>query len=338
MATMVPKRALAAYDLGKVRRITLVSSGLIHATYKVETEKGKFILQRLHSVLASDAIGADFKAVTEYLHEQGFLAPRCVLTKKKAVLAKIGKEVWRLQTFVPGKTYNKLERNSLAREAGAMYARFHKVMDTMPYRFKSEKILHETEKIYRAFKTVATKHKHHPLMREAKKEVDFVLNELPKLFLPKDLPKRVIHGDPKISNILFDAKGRAKTVVDLDTCNRKTVLVELGDAFRSWCGKLEDDPHNSFRLFVFRAGWEGYSSEADFLTAKERKLVPQAIGTITLELTARFLKDYFEDNYFGWDAKRYASRREHNLARARGQLALYRDLQRQKEKIKKVIA
>ena len=175
-------------------------------------------------------------------------------------------------------------------------------------------------------------------MVEAKKDVDFVVNELPKLFLPADLPMRVIHGDPKISNILFDAKGNAKAIVDLDTCNRRPILVELGDAFRSWCGVVEDDPKNTFRLPMFNAGWKGYSKVAGkWLTAKEKKLVPQAIGTITLELASRFLADYFTDNYFGWDAKRYESRRAHNLARARGQIALYKDLKKKMSDLKKVI-
>ena len=30
----------------------------------------------------------------------------------------------------------------------------------------------------------------------------------------------------------------------------------------------------------------------------------------------------YDDRYFGWDAARFASRRDHNLVRARGQLAL----------------
>jgi DNA polymerase elongation subunit (family B) len=30
----------------------------------------------------------------------------------------------------------------------------------------------------------------------------------------------------------------------------------------------------------------------------------------------------FRDEYFGWDAARFPSRRAHNLVRARGQLAL----------------
>jgi hypothetical protein len=65
--------------------------------------------------------------------------------------------------------------------------------------------------------------------------------------------------------------------------------------------------------------------------------VAQGIGTITLELAARFLADYFNDNYFGWDPKRYKSRRAHNLARARGQIALFKDLQKKMKQVKKII-
>ena len=46
--------------------------------------------------------------------------------------------------------------------------------------------------------------------------------------------------------------------------------------------------------------------------------------TVSLELAARFAVDVFRDEYFGWDASRFASRRAHNLVRARGQLALSR--------------
>ena len=122
--------------------------------------------------------------------------------------------------------------------------------------------------------------------------------------------------------------GNVMTVIDLDTCNHLTVLADLGDAFRSWCGGKEDDPNNAFNVELFMAGWDGYKEGAgDFITQQEKDLVGQAIGCITLELAARFLKDVFDDSYFGFDESRYASRRGHNLARARGQIALFKDLQ-----------
>lgn len=57
-----------------------------------------------------------------------------------------------------------------------------------------------------------------------------------------------------------------------------------------------------------------------------RALIPQAFRLLAIELAMRFLKDYFEDSYFGWNAEKFVSRSEHNLVRARGQMGLYRQL------------
>jgi Ser/Thr protein kinase RdoA (MazF antagonist) len=335
----IPESIFAAFPFGEITSVKPISIGLIHQAYQIRASNGMFILQRLHAVLASDAIGKDFLAVTRHLEAEGFPAARCVLSTKGKVLVKDEEGYkWRAQTFLKGKTYHRVESAAMAREAGAVFARFHHTMAHSDYVFKSTKILHETEKIFETFTQVVKKNWDSPLMKDVANEVVFLSKEINKVLLPSDLPLRAIHGDPKISNLLFDAKGHATAIVDLDTCNRRPLLVETGDAFRSWCGGREDDPKNTFRLEIFKAGWKGYAAGAgDFITSRERKLVPKSVATITLELTARFLTDYFNDNYFGWDASRYASRRAHNLARVRGQLALYRDIWKKMDKMKAIV-
>ncbi len=339
LSANIPASILTAFPFGEIASVKPISIGLIHQTYQIRASNGMFILQRLHPVLASDAIGKDFLAVTRQLEEMGMSGALCVLSTKGKVLVKDAEgHKWRAQTFLKGKTYHRVESAAMAREAGAIFARFHHALSDFDYTFKSTKILHETEKIFETFTHVVKKNWKSPLMKEVAGEVAFLTSEMHKVLLPSDLPLRAIHGDPKISNLLFDAKGRAVAIVDLDTCNRRPLLVETGDAFRSWCGGKEDDPKNSFRLEIFKAGWKGYEAGAkDFITARERKLVPKSVATITLELSARFLTDYFTDNYFGWDASRYSSRREHNLARTRGQLALYRDLWKKMDKMKAIV-
>lgn len=165
-------------------------------------------------------------------------------------------------------------------------------------------------------------------MEPVRAEVEFLAREIPKLMLPAGLPARVVHGDLKISNFVFDETGReVRTIIDLDTCARFPVLLELGDALRSWCGHAEDDPKNKFNAALYRAAVAGYVGGAPgFLSAREQKLLPRAVKLIALNLASRFMRDYFEDNYFGFDAKKYKTRRAANLARARGQIALYRDM------------
>ncbi|MDG1949809.1 MAG: phosphotransferase [bacterium] len=334
MQSEIPNEILQSYDIGKISEIKAVTDGLVHKTYAITSETGEYILQKLHPVLSTDEIAEDFAAVTIYLKEMGFPTPDLVRTGGGGILAKAEDAVWRMQTRLPGQTVHVLEERSMAKKAGEMYARFHKTMAPLEYNFKAKKLLHETEKEYERL-LEAAKNAPAELLDEVEDELALLKEELPKYFLPTDLPLRVIHGDPKVSNILFDENAEAVAIIDLDTCNRRPLLVELGDAFRSWCGNEEDDPKNKFCLRMFQSAWGGYKKGADgFMTQQELEYLPQAIGTIILELSARFLADYFNDNYFGWDETRYESRRAHNLARCRGQLMEFKSY---KEKFEKIV-
>ena len=339
MKNSIPKEVLDAYDIGKVVSVKAVKDGLVHKTYDVKTDEGRFIIQNVHQVLATKGVAADFLAVTRYLHEKGFPTPEAVLSRSEEVLVHNNGNKWRMQTKLSGQTIHVLKDRSMAYEAGQIYARFHNTLNGMSYKFKAKKLLHETRKIYNKFLGEIRRPKHTSLLAGVEKEIDFIKSELPKYFLPDDLPLRVIHGDPKISNVLFDKNGKAKAIIDLDTCNRRPLLVELGDAFRSWCGNAEDDPKNKFCLRMFKSSWGGYKEGiGDLMTKREKEYLPQSIGTITLELACRFLTDYFTDNYFGWDPNKYESRRAHNWARCRGQIKEFQSFEEKLPKIKKIIA
>ena len=334
---MISKKVLKAFGFDHVSSTKQLTSGLIHQTYLIKNDRRQYIIQRLHPILSTPEIAQDFFAVTNYLHDHHFLAPECVLSKKGEVLVHDGKWSWRAQTFIFGKTFHLLKDVRMAKEAGKIYADFYRVMSGSEIKFQSKKVLHDTETIFQSFRKIVEEYRDSELILDVREEVDFLLKQMPKYLLPKTLPLRVIHGDPKISNILFDRLGKAKALVDLDTCNRRPIVVELGDAFRSWCGGIEDDPKNTFSIPLFRSAWNGYAANAAFLSKLERRNIAKAIGTITLELSCRFLTDYFTDSYFGWDSTRYFSRREHNLARVRGQIAEFKDYQKKRENIEKII-
>ncbi len=334
---MIPKKVFKAFGFDHVVTTKQLASGLIHQTFLIKNDRKQYIIQRLHPVLASPEIAKDFLAVTKYLKEEKFLAPECVLSKTGEVLVDDGEWKWRVQTYIPGKTISLLKDAKMAMEAGKIYARFHETVVNMPYIFQSKKVLHDTEKIFETFRQTVEMYRDSELMFDVLDDVVFLLEQTPKFFLPKTIPLRVIHGDPKISNILFDAAGKAKALVDLDTVNHRPVLVELGDAFRSWCGGGEDDSKNRFSIPLFRAAWKGYRSNASFLKKTEQKYIGKAIGTITLELACRFMTDYFEDTYFGWDSSRYPSRRAHNLARTNGQITEFKDYLKKRKIIEKII-
>ena len=142
-----------------------------------------------------------------------------------------------------------------------------------------------------------------------------------------ELPIRVTHNDTKTNNILFDRDTLDPLVIiDLDTCMPGLACYDFGDTIRFAACTAEEDERDCSKmkldLALFRAYAEGYLAETrDFLTGSECDSLATGAAVITLELASRFLGDYLVgDKYFRIDYP------EHNLVRARAQLALFRDM------------
>ena len=154
-----------------------------------------------------------------------------------------------------------------------------------------------------------------------------------------ELPIRVTHNDTKTNNILFDRDTLDPLVIiDLDTCMPGLACYDFGDTIRfAACTAEEDEPDESkmkLDLDLFRAYAEGYLSQmGGFLSEAERKSLATGAAVITLELASRFLGDYLiGDKYFRIDYP------EHNLVRAKAQLALFRDMMLHMDDMQRIIA
>jgi hypothetical protein len=141
------------------------------------------------------------------------------------------------------------------------------------------------------------------------------------------LPRRVVHNDCKLNNVLFDERtGEALCVIDLDTVMPGSVLADFGDLARTAaCPAPEDEPDLA-RVRVDAALYEalvrGYLAGAGpLLEPVEIALLPLAGPLIALETGIRFLTDHLAgDVYFR------IHRPGHNLDRARVQLRLTEQL------------
>ena len=329
---------LSKYDAGRVNKISEISTGLINKTYLVEAGKGRFILQKINPIFGKE-VNFDLDAVSAYLEKKGMCAQRILPAASGGLFIENGGEIWRLLSFIPGRVFTKISSPNIACEAGKILGKFHLIAGGLDYQFRHVRPMHHaTEVFFTKFKELAIGIVDGDFRRLAAE-----IPDVRELYLPADLRKNVTHGDPKISNIIFGepAPGRfkAEALVDLDDCGREcNVLVELGDAFRSWCGAGEDDARNYFDIEKFKAGLSGYlEGSRNFLKREELDLLPRAIRLITLELAVRFLIDYIEDSYFGWDPSKYASRKEHNFARAKGQVVLYKDMETKSGEIDAII-
>jgi aminoglycoside phosphotransferase (APT) family kinase protein len=140
---------------------------------------------------------------------------------------------------------------------------------------------------------------------------------------PGALPRRVVHNDCKLNNLLFDERsGEALCVVDLDTVMPGTVLFDFGELARTGACPTTEDERDLARVRLdpdlFRALASGFvSGTRGLLTTAEISALPLAAPLMALENGVRFLTDHIEgDRYFR------IARPGHNLDRARAQLRL----------------
>jgi len=116
-----------------------------------------------------------------------------------------------------------------------------------------------------------------------------------------DLHPGVVHGDPKVANILFSSSGNnVLTLIDLDTAGPGLVLQDIGDCLRSCClvgGERGDDKGVVCDVELVLRAVEGYL-EQRVLCPFELRHIPTALQLITFELGLRFFTDYLLGNRY----------------------------------------
>ena len=331
------QEVLKNYSLGEMFGCVQLNEGIIHNTWRLETESGKYILQYVSSIF-SEPVMQDIDAVLKYLHGYGFLMMEVVTTRQGRLCVVDDDRFWRIYSFVPGNIYRKADSAEKAGSAGSLLGQVHMALNSgFNYSFKHRRdVKHNIPMIYSQYLEASK------LRPESNTSIfQEAINELPKLDLPRSLRSCYFHGDPKITNFIFSETepDKAISMVDFDDCgNGASILYELGSAFRSWCS-IVTDSERSFSLVLFKAAVNGYfEGSQGFLTPEETSLIPRVILLQTLQGVARYVTDYFEDYYFQWDPARFGSRQEHNLYRAHLHFGLYNDILSKQDAIKESLS
>ena len=315
---------LKAYALDVVN-ITPITQGLVNLTLKLTSRHGeRFALQRLHPIFGP-GVNHNLERVTAHLAARGMLTPRLVRNRDGALAVEHDGARWRMLSWIEGRAFDFLAQPAQAAQAGALLARFHGLLADFAETLIIERApIHEFARHRARLAAAQQEAPVHRLRDDVARAVDQLDAMRSAYAAPRGTPARLVHGDPKISNVLFDEAGsQALCLVDLDTLAHMALPLELGDALRSWCNpRREDDQAARIEMALFAAAVDGYGAAArNFITTDEVAALVPATFEIYLELAARFLVDALEECYFGWDAARYDSRGAHNLARARGQLS-----------------
>lgn len=321
------RHALTHYALDDAT-VEPFGTGLINETYLVTAPDGdRFILQGMNAVF-DPAINIDIDVVTRHVEAQGAVTQRLVPVAEGAKFwVSCEGRNWRLSTFVPGVCYDRLQTAEQARHAGALLGSFHRYMSTLDITLHGERtVVHDTPRHLAGLRSALEDHKDHCYYDQIAPLAEQVLEAAARLPVLPDLPDRLMHGDPKISNLVFDEQtGAGICMIDLDTLAHMPLPLEMGDAIRSWCNpKGEDETQAQFRIDLFTGAVEGYAEQAGALLepVEWQSFVPAA-RTIMVELAARFTRDALREVYFGWNADKFPDRSTHNRIRAQGQLNLH---------------
>ncbi len=318
--------------------ISEIGNGLINNTFLVAATHGKYILQKINTGIfkSPEVLVENHLKVNEVLKQSPYSRQIIELIPdlKGDFLAKDNQEQhWRMLSFVhPSKTFDKVPNATIAFEAAKCFGEFYKVINNQKIVFTDAlPDFVNFEKRVSDYKSVI-ENAHADRKQIAAEEIAWMYNFLSfpnlwrRLVNEGKLPIRNIHGDPKISNILFNSDAQAIAVIDLDTVMNAPILYDFGDMARSYCNLTNEDDGaliNNFSPEIYQSVKQGFLYHLkNSLTETELELLDYAAQTVVLIQSMRFLGDYLlGDIYYKTD---YAT---HNLDRSKNQIHLFKQMQ-----------
>ena len=337
---------LASYEEIKV--------GNVNQTYKVnfltpERQSKSYIVQSVNTYVFKNPIGVmeNIDLVTEHIRAKkvGKVALHFHHTSEGKTYVFDENGFWRLFNYIVSDTYNATTDPEVLFNAGEAFGEFQMLLCDFDASQLFETIpdFHDTKKRFeKLWQDVQADP--YGKVREVKEELSWIRSvekmacQLTDLYEQGALPLRVTHNDTKINNVLFDKRDKsALVVIDLDTVMPGLIGNDFGDAIRFAANYVAEDSSEyekaGINMDVFSSFTDGFLKHtAKSLTQKEIETLPLSCFCLTVELATRFLGDYILGNpYFKTDYP------EHNLVRARCQIALAKDILLRMEEMQSIV-
>lgn len=330
-----------------ITQISDLGNGLINDTFLIDTVSGRFVLQRINRRVFAEPklIVTNLTELNNYITQQAesdlkLRIPAIVKTiSGEAYYQDERGEIWRALQYLENTiSFETVEDIKQAEQTGFALGYFHRLAsglsidrlhDTLPGFHIAPAYLRQYQQVRQ--KTAIQD------SAEVRYCADFIdrLQALPDVLeeakLRGVLAERVIHGDPKLNNFLFDRNThRVVSLIDLDTIKPGLVHYDIGDCIRSLCHIESSD---DFDTAICEAVLTHYLAETRaFFTEHDYFYLYPAIRLIPFELGLRFFTDYLSgDVYFK------VSEPKQNLWRAVAQFRFCESIERHKKSIEKII-
>lgn len=319
-----------------------ILGGLINTTFSVQIQNAQqcknYILQQINTLVFQNpkTIQANITAVSNYLKSKKYPYPVLELchTLEGETETVYDGGTWRLFKQIENSyTINVVQNPEQAYAVGAFFGHFHTSLNGIELRQIQAVLPHflDTKSRLDAFQ-LALQSANSARLIEADESIQWIVQhlDLPQKWIQlqeqKELPVRLIHADPKISNVLFDTlTHQPKAIIDWDTLMLGTILYDYGDMIRSYTNtKPEDDPdpEGVFNADLYCALTDGFLSETrNFLAKVELENLSYAPQVIVYIQALRFLTDFLNgDVYY------QCSYPEQNLNRTKNQINLLKTI------------
>jgi Ser/Thr protein kinase RdoA (MazF antagonist) len=328
-----------------VTEITPLGNGLINDTYLAVTPSGPFVLQRINPAVfaAPEQIMENLALLNRHLAQKDSAAvklqiPEIVKTRDNAELYREPNgDCWRALSFIADtESIEILGTVSDAEQVGFALAHFHRLVSDLNPLLLNDTLpgFHITPEYLKHYDQISQQ----PVKPENRYCAEFIAQlrhiagDLETAAAKNLLFLRVIHGDPKLNNFLFNKHdNKIASLIDLDTVKPGLVHYDIGDCIRSCCHIAEPA---GFNLDICAALLKSYLAEAGaFFTEHDYHYLYPAIRLIPFELGIRFYSDYLQGNlYFK------VTEPEQNLERAINQFRLCESIMKLESTLKNLIS
>ncbi len=355
--TLIPEDVLTAYfgSPDDVETITPLAHGNINDTWLVNASGIKTVLQCLNGDVfpEPDKVIENFRQVTEHVIARigaegiDFRCPRLITTTagKSGFVDEHG-GWWRGQSYVTEHISGEMVYvdKEFAAEIGTTLARFHLLTSDLNEERLHDPLpgFHVMSSYLADFARTCQRSLFGP-NQELAGCLNFIHEWSDRAMMLETLTnegflkKRIIHGDPKLDNVIITEQSGAAGLMDLDTTGPGLLLHDIGDCLRSICNRQGEYPEYladvEFDSDIFAAMLQAYSEKAgELLTEQDRKHIVDAAFSLTYEVGLRFFTDHLAgDRYFKVNS------RGDNLIKSRVQFTLAQSILDQEERLKRVV-
>ena len=352
---MVPQKAFVEryFQLpGSISSIVPFGSGHIHNTYLVTCrapDNPSFVLQHFNDQVfrSPDQVMNNISKVLKHIEKSKTSeSMQIVPTKNKGLLHKTDQGVcWRMYTYVEQSvSFDKPQNPDQSTAAAGAFGNFLNLLSTLDSDelFTTIPNFHNLKVRYKNLQTQIASTTGSRI-QDCQTEIELATKraskvaEYAKYLNHPEVPLRITHNDTKLNNVLFrKGTNQAISVVDLDTVMPGLLLYDFGDMARTFCSSTlegDKDTQPKFRRPYFEALCQGFFIEFQSkISSTELQSLKIGPWWMTFIMGIRFLTDYLAgDIYYNVNFPKQ------NLLRARNQLLLLLEIEKEQDFISRTI-